>query len=368
MTASQRVHHVPTGRQARVHHTPRWRRRVRNYVRTIFARGDFSSLLMTGALMVVTALAVGAAGWTNGLSALTAISVIAVGFGFLLSRSHYSEPVALLLSGVYSIAAVLVVNTYTFIDSGPLWQRTDTLLHQLNLWLSQAIEGGQPENDSVAFVVFLSVLFWFLGHNAAWHVFRVDRVWRVIAPAGLVIVTNQFYYQGDRSLDIYLIIFVIVALLLLIRSHIDSREYDWFVHRVSFPSYVRRTFLQAGGVLSLLLVLVAWVAPAGKDDKSLDRLQKLLSEDTLMELSDLWNRLFSSLEGEGIATAEYYGGKELQLSGAIQLGDQPVMYVDAPYGPRYYWWATAYDSYDFSSWRWRHVRTVRAYTDDPAWS
>ena len=40
-----------------------------------------------------------------------------------------------------------------------------------------------------------------------------------------------------------------------------------------------------------------------------------------LNLADLWNRLFSSLEGEGIATSEYYGGDELQLSGAIQLGD-----------------------------------------------
>jgi transglutaminase-like putative cysteine protease len=104
--------------------------------------------------------------------------------------------------------------------------------------------------------------------------------------------------------------------------------------------------------------------PAGADDKSLDRLNDLLSGEPLAKLADLWNRLFSSLEAEGIATADYYGGDELQLSGAIQLGDQPVMVVDAPFGPRYYWRSTIYDTYDAGAWTWKHIRSVRAYTDE----
>jgi transglutaminase-like putative cysteine protease len=344
--------------------TQRWRRRLRNHLRTVFVRGDLSSLFMVCSMMIATALAVSAAGWTDGLRSLAVVSFSAVVFGFLLARSHYSELIALILSTVYSLANILVINAVLLVDHGTLWGRTDTLLRQIKIWLDEAMAGGEPTNDSVAFVVFLSVLFWFLGHNAAWHVLRVDRPWRVIVPTGLVLITNQFYYQGDTSLDLYLLIFVLLALLLLIRSHIDTREYEWFVHRVSFPNYVRRTFFQAGGILALVLVLIAWAAPTGQDDKSLDRVQKLLSQESLTKLAEVWNRLFSSLEGEGIATTEYYGGDELQLSGAIQLGDRPVMYVEVPYGPRYYWWATTYDSYDFSAGRWRHVRTVRALTDN----
>jgi transglutaminase-like putative cysteine protease len=340
-------------------------RRFRDYLRTIFARGDISSLLMIWALMIITARAMRAAEWTGGLSSLSVISFLAVWFGFLLSRSHYSELLALIISSVYSIAAVLVVNALFLEHNGALTVRTDALLLELKIWLTDALSGEQPANDDVAFVVFLSVLFWFLGHNAAWHIFRVDRVWRVIIPTGLVLITNQFYYQGDRSLDIYLIVFVIVSLLLLIRSHIENREYDWFIHRVSFPNYVRRAFFQAGGVLAVILVLTAWIAPTSPDDKSLERVKEFLSGETFVELADLWNRLFSSLETEGIATSDYYGGDELQLSGAIQLGDQPVMVVEAPYGPRYYWRSTVYDAYDFSAWRWKHIRTVRAYTEEP---
>lgn len=342
----------------------RWQRRLRNHLRTVFTRGDFSSLLLTWGIMIITGMALDTAEWTTGLHTLVYVNLFAVGFGFLLARSHYSELLALILSSIYSIAAILLINAVLLVDHGSLWQRTDTLLHQLWVWFNEATRGDQPQYDNTAFVVFLSVLFWFLGHNAAWHVFRVDRVWRVIVPTGLVIITNQFYYQGDNSLDIHLIVFVILSLLLLIRSHIEIREYDWFVHRISFPRYVRRTFFYAGGALAIVLVIAAWAAPTGQDDKSLDRVKELLSGEKFLEWAEVWNRLFSSIDAEGIATADYYGGDELQLSGAIQLGDQPVMYVQVPNGPRYYWRSTVYDSYDFADWRWRHVRTVRAYTDD----
>lgn len=340
-------------------------RRLRNHLRTVFARGDFSSLLITWGIMLVTGLALDAAQWTIGLEALIFINLLSVGFGFLLARSHYSELLALIMSSVYSLAAVLVVNAVLLFPEGSLWQRTDALLAQLWVWFNQAVAGDQPQHDDLAFVVFLSVLFWYLGHNAAWHVFRVDRPWRVILPSGLVLVTNLFYYQGDRPLELYLVIFVLLSLLLLIRSHIEAREYEWFVHRVSFPAHLRRTFFLAGGALALILVLMAWAAPRGEDDKSLNRVQELLSGETFNRWAELWNRLFSSLEAQGIATSDYYGGDELQLSGAVQLGDQPVMFVQVPPGPRYYWRSTVYDAYDFSAWRWRHIRTVRAYTDQP---
>ena len=367
MSTAQRLRPVSPAQAARVPRSPgRWQRRLRYQLRAVFGPGDLTSLLLLWAMMIVTALALDAAHWTDGLRALVPVSTLAVGFGFLLAQSHYSELLALILSTTYSLAGVLVVNAYSLVDKGPLWARTDVLLEQAAVWVDQAIAGQRPANDDVVFVLFLSVLFWFMGHNAAWHVFRVDRVWRVILPTGLVLITNQFYYRGDAPLDRYLASFVVLALLLLIRSHFRMREYEWFSHQVSFSTVMWRAFLWTGAVLAVSLVALAWRAPTARDDRDLSRVRQLLSGDTLMQIADLWNRLFSSLEGQGIATADYYGGAELQLSGAIQLGDQPVMIVevDGPVGARYYWRSTVYDAYDFASWRWRHIRTVRAFTDE----
>jgi len=368
VATAQRMRPVsPTRQVARAPRSPgRWRRRLRYQLRAIFGPGDVTSLLLVWAMVIVTAQALAAAHWTDGLGALVPISLLAAGLGFLLAKSHYSELFALILSTMYSLAGILVISAYTLVENGPLWVRTDILLGQVKTWLDEAIAGQRPANDGVVFVLFLAVLFWFMGHNAAWHVFRVNRVWRVILPAGLVLVTNQFYYQGDVPLDRYLAGFVVLALLLLIRSHFKVREYEWFDHQVSFRPVMWRAFFWTGAVLAVTLVALAWRAPTARDDRDLSRVRELLSGDTLVKLADLWNRLFSSLEGQGIATADYYGGTELQLSGAIQLGDQPVMLVqvEGPPGVRYYWRSTVYDAYDAAARRWRHIRTVRAFTDE----
>ena len=338
---------------------PSWRRRLQ----TRFEGDDPVSLLITWGVVAVTALALDAADWVASARPLFYVGTLAVVVGFFFARSRFPELLALILSSVYAAAAIMLTNALGLADGGTLWQRTHTLLRDVVTWTTAAVVGGQPPHDEVIFVLFLSVLFWYLGYNAAWHVFRIERPWRVIAPTGLVLVTNQFYYQGPRSLDRYLVIFVVLALLLLVRAHLKTRESMWFSHYVSFPPRVRRAFYLSGGALALLLVAMAWAAPAGTDDNSLQRVRDLLSEDTLNRWFELWNRLFSSIEGQGLASSDYYGGDELELSGAVQLGNQPVMWVEAPYGPRYYWRSTVYEVYDANAWRWRHIRTVRAYTD-----
>jgi transglutaminase-like putative cysteine protease len=363
MTVTQRVHPSPDSPARARRSGRRWHRRLQRF----FARGDLSGLMIALGLMLVTALAVRAAGWTGGLDTLSVVSVCAVGLGVVLARSQYSELFALIVSALYGAVIVGGISAAMLVEDGSLRSRAFTLAEQLTTWFAGALAGEQAAHDDVAFVVFLAVLFWFLGHNAAWHIFRVDqfgsRVGRVIAPTGLVLLTNQFYYRGDKPLDIYLVAFVLLSLLLLIHSHIEQREFDWVMRRVDFPNYIRRVFFQAGGVLALIIVIAAWSAPAGPDDKDLERLSEMLAKNPLAEVNELINRLFSSLESEGIATADFYGGEQLQLSGAVQLGDDPVMAVEVPPGPRYYWRSTVYDSYDFGKWRWRHIRTITAYTD-----
>ena len=52
--------------------------------------------------------------------------------------------------------------------------------------------------------------------------------------------------------------------------------------------------------------------------------------EPLTQMSELWNRLFSSVETQGPTTADYYGSDSLQLGGAIKLGEQTVFLVSAP--------------------------------------
>ena len=146
-----------------------------------------------------------------------------------------------------------------------------------------------------------------------------------------------------------------LSLLLLIRSHIDAREFDWYVHRVHFPPRVRRTFFQAGGVLAALIVALSWMAPVGADDKNLDRLNEFLSGEPFAELADLWNRLFSSLRARA-SPRRIIMGRAGGARWLIRLGDQPVMGPGAAGAAlpleRRCWTATALRR----QLEWRHIR------------
>jgi transglutaminase-like putative cysteine protease len=216
------------------------------------------------------------------------------------------------------------------------------------------LTGQGVSQDNLIFVLFLSILFWFLGHNTAWHIFRVDRVWRAILPPGLVILVNVFYYTGDAPLDLYLALYAVLALLLIARSAVDEQEWEWYLRHITFPPQLRTQFLRWGTVLAVVLVGAAWMLPNGSESESLERVQEFLNSDPLDDLNQLFNRLFASLESEGLATADYYGGNSLQLSGAIQLGDKPVMLIDvppqAPGGSRYYWRSRTFSTYEGGRW------------------
>jgi transglutaminase-like putative cysteine protease len=140
----------------------------------------------------------------------------------------------------------------------------------------------------------------------------------------------------------------------VVRSTIDAQEWEWYLRRITFPARLRGQFLRWGAVLAILLVGTAWMLPTGADSDNLKKVQEFLNSDPLQQINDLFNRLFASLDNEGLVTADYYGGNSLQLGGAIQLGDQPVMLVSVPpitgSGSRYYWRSRTFSQYEGGRW------------------
>ena len=216
-------------------------------------------------------------------------------------------------------------------------------------WLYDATTGGINQ-DELVFTMLVATLLWFLGYSAAWHVFRIDRVWRALLPPGLILVTNSIYYSGPHNLDRYLIVFLFMALLLVVRSNLDAREWDWYVNGMRVPRRLRQQFYRLGAIFALLTLLIAWMIPSADLQDRLNHFQEFLAAEPLTQMSEFWNRLFASGDIQGPTTADYYGSDSLQLGGAIQLGEQNVMLVAAPPGRRYYWRSRVFDTYEAGRW------------------
>ncbi|MEO8611388.1 MAG: transglutaminaseTgpA domain-containing protein [Chloroflexota bacterium] len=325
----------------------RWRRRLVHSWRTLFTPGDMTALLIAIALLLMPVLSLAAAGWPLDLRTVIPTMVLSILFGFLLARSHYNEFMALIMSGVYGIGIVLLLAAIN--EPGGLGEGAVSVFSRIFRWATDALTGGINQDDLV-FTLLVAVLFWFLGYNVAWHIFRIDRVWRVILPPGLILVTNSVYYTGTNNLDGYLIVFTFLALLLIIHSNLDARAWEWYVNGIRVPAKLRRQFFRIGVVLAIVALLAAWVVPSSDLQDRLNHFQEFMRAEPLTQLTELWNRLFSSVEAQGPTTADYYGSDSLQLGGAIKLGEQMVFLVSAPQGHRYYWRSRVFDTYDLGRW------------------
>ena len=325
----------------------RWSRRAIQAWRTFFAQGDLTALLISLALLLMPALSLNAAGWPIAMNTVVPIVILSVLFGFLLSRSYYNELLALLMSGIYGACFVLLIAAIN--EPGGIREGAFSVFSRLFRWVADAASGGINQDDLV-FTLLVAGLFWFLGYNIAWHVFRIDRVWRAILPPGLILVSNAIYYTGNIDLTRYMIVFMFLSLLLIVRSNLDAREWDWYVNGIRVPRRLRQQFFRMGAVLALLALLIGWGIPSGDLQDRLDNFQEFMQSEPLEQLSELWNRLFASADTTGPTTADYYGGESLQLGGAIRLGDQMVFQTEAPLGRRYYWRSRVFDLYDMGRW------------------
>ncbi|MBC8097908.1 MAG: transglutaminase domain-containing protein, partial [Armatimonadetes bacterium] len=318
-------------------------RRLLTAWRGLFAPGDWTTLAIVLALILMPVLALQTAQWPIDARVMIPTALLSVVFGFLLARSRYSEFVALFFSITYGGLCVLLLAAANTPGS------TYAVLARAVTWGYDALTGG-INTDELVFTLLVALLFWFLGYNAAWHVFRIDRVWRVILPPGLVLMTNAVFYIQPEVLQPHMAAFVFLALLLIARSHLDAREWEWYANGIRIPPRLRVQFLRVGAGLALIVLALAWIAPTGNLQQQLDNFQEFLRSEPLTEMNELFNRLFASIESDGATSADYYGGDSLLLSGAISLGDTEVFYADAPTDYRYYWRSRVFDTYERGRW------------------
>src|SRR6185503_16218871 len=234
--------------------------------------------------------------WAFSLNQLVPIAIMSVSFGFFLARSHFSELFSLILSAIYCVATILVIQLV--VAPGDPVSRLISVIQRFLDSFQTSLHSSTL--DPYVLVIFLSILIWFLGHNTAWHTFRLDRVWRAILPPGIVLVLNGFYNFEQVSLDGYLIIYLFLALLMIVRSHIEAREFDWYMNRVAFQRSMRAWFFRSGAVIGVIMLILAWILPTGSAEDNAKKFQQFLNGEIINQISQLLNKLFGSLEGQGI--------------------------------------------------------------------
>ncbi|MCA9945582.1 MAG: transglutaminase domain-containing protein [Ardenticatenaceae bacterium] len=308
----------------------------------------WSTLILLWAMIMVSAMAIAQADLIFGLHVIPLVGTIAILAGTLLAKSRFTPNNAHLFSLVYGLFAVfLIVGTVDTFAGMPWRDRilhpTDGIISRQLIWLQKLVSGG-TSRDGLIFVFQTSLIYWGLGYTAAWYTFRLPRVWRVVIPTGLVLLSVVYYYAGPRPLQMYLALYLLLAMLFVARTYLVEQEKGWLASSVRYEKRIWFNFVRAGFIASLLALVFAWGLPPLSASATVgDALNG--ARGPWREFQDNWTRMFSALRTYGTNTTDPYQDT-LVLGGPRTVGNTAVMDIIVPRElPYVYWQAKVYHTY-----------------------
>ncbi len=301
-------------------------------------------VLLVAALVFILSSAVAHSGWTEKVYLVTWVGLGAIIIGLMLSRS-------LLPSVIAHIFSIIIGSGWSFwvvshiAPAGWTWhQRWENLIQRIIQWYLVAVNGG-VSYDNEMFVLEMSLIVWLAGYVTIWTVFRHRQVWSALVPGG-VMVLIMFHY-APANLTLYVLTFLVVAVLLVIRFNLMEQEEHWRAAHVFYRPDVRFDFFRGGVLFSIALLIAAWLAPTLSPTQTTELFSNFDREWRTAQTQ--WNRLFANLnyKPDPLLGANTFS-QNLELGGPRNLTAEPVMVVQASAGR--YWRAAVYDTYDGRGW------------------
>ena len=305
--------------------------------------------LLLGFMLVNLALALEAADWSPGLDRLIPITMMAVIAGTIVAISDVGALFAFIYSLVTGAAAILFGISSLATGVASHQESVYQIIDRAMVWLSQTF-AGQPGADTLVFVLLLAILLWIISFNAVWVYFREQRKWQAVLPTGLAMLVNLYYAPVD--LKAYFVLYLVAAMLLLVRATLVEREMQWYEEGIYFPFDIGFDVMRDAIVFILFVVMVSWVLPSTVVPGERDLATPL--QEPWEQVKEEWNRLFSTLNygnsGAPVASSVVFTPSH-PLEGARNVTNAPVM--DVKTAVNRYYQATVLDTYTGDAWELR---------------
>ncbi len=295
------------------------------------------------ALLVVMLLSVGwsvqRTEWIPQTEFLVPIALYGAVLGALLGLTRLSVVAVIPISATVGTALLLwAIGGEYFPDASQaerlLLVRSDTLD-----WVRILLDRGYGP-QLVPYALAFGLVMWVTSFIAAYTIYRHHRVLDAILVAGAALIANMSATVTD--LFIYLVLFMLAALLLWLRAALIGREESWQRRRVNENVEVPAAIMRSGVVFIGLSIMLAWV---------------LTSVAVAAPLTAVWNnldgvwrdardRLDGVLGGLSNPEARIPGstfGNGFRIDGSFVSSDTPVLTIAAP--RNYYLRTATYDQY-----------------------
>jgi transglutaminase-like putative cysteine protease len=300
------------------------------------------------------------ANWTDGLAILQAIVLVAGLMGIVLAKSRFPSITAHLLSLLAALTwtAYLASRVLASASDLPMEAAVVELDRQIVAWFSVLLSGGTSAGNYV-FLVLLGLLLWLVAYFSAWAIFRWQRVWWAVIVCGVALMLNITY--APKNLTGYLIAFVLFALLLVVRTSLAFYQQEWRLAKVGYSPELVYAFLRAGLTITVVAILLAWVAPAALASRPMQDVWDTLGKPW-EQLKEESNRLFQDLNYQK-EPAFILFSRSMKFGGAVNLPDTPLMDVEANWGR--YWRVMVYHEYTGTGWTNTDYNTILIEENEP---
>ncbi len=313
-------------------------RRPNFHVQLSLAEG-WLSLFLLAVVVYSTIWSVEAANWVDHTSVLTLTTFVGLIVGVLAAKQRRIPRlfVHVLAIGFGLLLAFWQTAGADYNGNIPAFSQS---IHQ---WVVLALSGGTSSDDSI-FLFFITALGYLLAYTSAWLVYRTRKPWLMILANAVVLLINLSNIEDGYI--VFLVVFLIASLLLVLRFNLYESSADWKRKGLRCADDLGWEFMQAGALISLGVLIFAWILPWGYIN---DAASQIWSTDSnpWVQIENTWNRIFSV---DGSVNASNHGNftDTLVLGGNPNLNNDIVFTVKTADGNQYdqYLASLSYDTYN----------------------
>lgn len=313
----------------------------------------WSTVILLILMLLCVTWAMNAARWTDGLIILQEVVVAAGLTGIILGKSRTRSRLAHVLSGLMGftlgvyLTSTVVREAATLTGQGAILE----LEWRFRLWLYSLIT-QEPASSRYMFLLVMSLVMWFVAYYSAWAIFRRQQAWWAVILTGLALLVNVT--AAKRSLTGYFLAFLIIALLLIVRTSLASYQQEWRRSRVRYGDDLVGSSLRAGLIISVVAIVLAWLAPEALASRPLRQAWDRVSEPW-RRIQEESSRMFPDLNYQNQPPVIRYS-RAMRFGGPVELTDAPVADVRADGGR--YWRFAAFHEYNGNGWTNTDVTTL----------
>jgi transglutaminase-like putative cysteine protease len=312
--------------------------RQRGPLLVVYPEDGLLTILLVGAVVYLTIASIVAVTppWAPGMQILIPITLIGLFVGLLAVQQRFLPgPVVHTVATILGCLIAFLLTARAVLDGN-----NRLLLRHLGVWLD-LVRRNQASNDNTIFLLFLAALSYLLAYLSMWLVVHLRRPWLAVIANGVVLIINLNFASADEL--VFLLLFLLAALLLLVRFTLMENLRRWRADRLRFSPDLSWDFQQLGAFFCVIVLILAYVLPAGAPNSAASAFWND-PNGPWVGLQHRFQVLFGNLNGPGGGGLGFFGAN-LHLQANVDLSSTEVLrYVSGD--PDQYLITQTYDTYD----------------------